>query len=201
MLLIGERTGTFDGPVGLTAGGIALVLAGIGIVTLGARGRSSGLLGFLAVVAALGLLPWAVYTQGEREDWWAGPEEWEENRVEVVMMARDEAARGFDGGVGHARVDLTSVPLAGEQLVVPLTLSVGELTVVVPVDAAVEARFSAGVGTVRWELDGETRMQDAIGASGMTFRDDATVEAGEADLVLDVSAGVGEVRIIEESTP
>lgn len=196
VLLLGERTETFDGPVGLTAGGIALVLAGLGIVTLGLRGRTSGVLGFLAVVAALVWVPLALVAQGERENWWDGPGEWD-NRVEAVVTTREDAQRGLDLGMGTATVDLTAVPLEGGTLHVPLTLGAGDLTVVVPPEAAVEARVSAGVGSVVWELDDERRKQDGVGMGDMTFRDrDAT--AGEPDLVLDISSGVGEVRIIEE---
>lgn len=197
-LLIGERTGTFDGPVGLTAGGVALVLVGLGIVTLGIRGRSSGVLGFLAIVTALVWLPMALFTQGERENWWSGPGDWETEQVRSTMTTREEAARGLDLGVGEARVDLTAVPLTDEPLTVPLSLGAGDLTVVVPTDAAVEARVSAGVGSVRWQLDGRTQTQDGVGIGDMTFRDDDATEAGAADLVLDISSGVGEVRIIEE---
>ncbi|MFS0705901.1 LiaF domain-containing protein [Cellulomonas sp. 179-A 9B4 NHS] len=197
-LLVGERTDVFDGPVGLTAGGVALVLAGLGIVTLGARGRSSGVLGFLAIVTALVVLPLAVFTQGEREDWWSQPSDWRDDRVELLYSDREEAARGIDVGVGQTVVDLTAVPMADEQLRVPLTMGAGEMTVVVPADAAVEAHVSSGVGAVRWELDGRTRTHDGIGVGDMTFRDDDTTESGEADLVLDISSGVGEVRIIEE---
>ncbi|WP_309135512.1 PspC domain-containing protein, partial [Cellulomonas sp.] len=197
VLLLGERTGTFDGPVGLTAGGVALVLAGLGIVTLGLRGRTSGVVGFLAVVAALVWVPLALVTQADREDWWGSPAEFRGERIDAVITARDEAQRGFDLGVGTGTVDLTGVPLEGGPLHVPLSLGAGDLTVVVPTDAAVEARVSAGVGSVVWELDGERRSQDGVGIGDMTFRDQ-DASAGEPDLVLDISSGVGEVRIIEE---
>ncbi len=197
-LLVGERTGAFDGPVGLTAGGVALVLAGLGIVTLGARGRSSGALGFLAIVTALVWLPLALFTQGEREDWWSGPDDWRENRIEMTVTSRDDAARGIEVGVGEVTVDLTTVPMEDEPLSVPISFGAGDLTVVVPADTAVEARVSAGIGSVRWELDGRTRTQEGIGIGDMTFRDDATADAGEAELVLEISSGVGQVRIIEE---
>ncbi|WP_196250826.1 LiaF domain-containing protein [Cellulomonas sp. JZ18] len=197
VLLLGERTELFDGPVGLTAGGIALVLAGLGIVTLGLRGRTSGAVGFLAVVAALVWVPLALATQGERENWWDGPGDWRDNRIEATVTTREDAQRGLDLGIGQATVDLTAVPLEGGPLHVPLSLGAGDLTVVVPSEAAVEARVSAGVGSVVWELDDERRTQDGVGIGDMTFRDrDAT--AGEPDLVLDISSGVGEVRIIEE---
>ncbi|UZN02135.1 PspC domain-containing protein [Cellulomonas sp. S1-8] len=195
VLLLLDRTGAYDGPVWLTAGGLALALAGLGIVTLGLRGRTSGFVGFLAVVAALVWVPLALVHQTE---WEESVRSWDRADDEIVVTSRTVASDGFDVSAGALRLDLTSVPLTDDELRVPISLGAGQLTVVVPAEAAVQADITTGMGSIRWELDGEVREQSGVGLSDVTFQDDDAT-AGSPDLVLEISSGVGEVRIIEEA--
>lgn len=194
VLLLADRIGAFDGPVWLTAGGIALVLAGLGIATLGLRGRSSGFVGFVAVVGALVWVPAALVHQTDWRDTVSG---WEGQAQDVLVTSRVDAATGFELGAGTSRIDLTAVPLDDEVLRVPISIGAGELTVVVPPEAAVRAEVTAGVGSVRFVMDGNAQEQNGVGIGDVTFEDEDAA-AGSADLVLEISAGVGEVRIIEE---
>lgn len=195
VLMLLDRAGLFAGPVWLTAGGITLVVAGLGIVTLALRGRTSGFVGFVAVVAALVWVPAALVHQ---TDWDRALPDWREGRAQdVTVTSRADAESGFQLGVGSSRIDLTGVPLDGRTLRVPVSIGAGELVVVVPTEAAVEATVSAGAGTVRWELDGRREEQSGLGLDAVTFQDEDAA-AGRADIVLDIESGVGEVRIIEE---
>ncbi|MDC7123809.1 LiaF-related protein, partial [Cellulomonas fimi] len=196
VLLLAERTGDFDGPVALTALGIGIVLAGLGIIVSGLRGRRSGALGALAIVGILVALPVGA---AQTTDWvWTSGSHRQLDGGTYVVDSRRAAADGFDLGFGDALVDLTAVPLTSSTLDVPVSLGAGNLTVVVPADAAVAADVEAGVGTVRWELDGETRTVDGLGISEQTFEDEQTRNGTTAQLDLHVSVGAGEVRIIEE---
>ncbi|KSW29371.1 hypothetical protein ATM99_08510 [Cellulomonas sp. B6] len=198
-LMLADRTGTFDGPVWLTAGGIFLVLAGLGRISLGVRGRRSGFLGFATLVAALVWVPGALAHQA---DGWEGgfPVVWQSDAPrasDLTVTSRKVAANGIDMGAGQARIDLTGVPITRDTLDVPISLGAGDLTVVVPRDAAVRAEVSAGVGTVRWRLDGDRQERSGIALGNITFEDEAAA-AGSPDLVLKISSGIGEVTIIEE---
>lgn len=197
VLLLAERVGSFDGPVWLTAGGLTLLLAGLGIVTLGLRGRSSGFVGFVAVAGALVWVPTALVHQTDWSDTVRG---WEGQARDVTVTSREEARTGFELGAGSSRIDLTGVPLDGDVLRVPISIGAGELTVVVPQEAAVQANVTAGVGSVRFVLDDDVQEQSGVGIGEVTYEDDDAA-AGQPDLVLDISSGVGEVRIIEEVAP
>ncbi|MBO3088561.1 PspC domain-containing protein [Cellulomonas dongxiuzhuiae] len=197
VLLLAERAGVYDGPLALTAGGIALTLAGLGIVTLGLRGRSSGFVGFLAVVGALVWVPAALVHQ---TDWVDDVRGGEGQARDVVVTSRDVAAAGFDLGAGRSRIDLTGVPIDDDVLRVPISIGAGSLTVVVPQEAAVAANVTAGVGSVSFEVDDDRHEQSGVGLGELRYQDDAAA-AGSPDLVLDISSGVGEVRIIEEVAP
>ncbi|MFC0714285.1 PspC domain-containing protein [Cellulomonas biazotea] len=196
VLLMAERTGDFDGPVLLTTLGLGVVLAGLGIIVSGLRGRSSGVLGFLAIMGILVALPvgaaqnadWR-WTDGSYRDLSAGTTDVDSRRV---------AAEGFELGFGDAVLDLTGVPMTSTTLDVPVSFGAGSLTIIVPADAAVTADVDAGVGNVVWELDGAQRSVDGVGIANHTFEDEQS-RTGDVQLALRVSIGAGDVRITEES--
>lgn len=181
----------------LTTGGIALVIAGLGIVTLGLRGRSSGFVGFLAIAGALVWVPSALVAQVD-SGWWTsqdGPATTDER----VLTSRDDAAQGVSVGIGSSRVDLTAVPLdEDEPLQVPVELGAGDLVVVVPSDAAVSAEVTVGAGSLTWELDGQTLRHEGVALDGLRLDDDDVQAGSAAQIVLTVDVGAGEIRIIEE---
>ena len=195
-LLAAERADRYDGPVLLTTLGVTAVLAGAGVVVAGLRGRSSGSLGFLAIVALLVSLPAGAV---EHRSW-----TWDEAGVHrpgapVVVTSRAAAQDGLRFGAGEATLDLTDVPLTDDLLVVPISVGAGRLDVVVPADAAVEATARIGLGSATWDVDGQYESTSGIGIGGTTFRDDAS-RAGSAQLSLDVSVGAGEVTITREDS-
>ena len=59
------------------------------------------------------------------------------------------------------------------------------------------AEVSAGIGKVSWRLDDDYHERSGFALGDVVF-EDAAAEAGTPDLVLEISSGVGEVRIIEE---
>ncbi|MDM7831942.1 PspC domain-containing protein [Cellulomonas edaphi] len=198
VLLAADRTGSFDGPVVLTALGIGVVLCGLGIIVSGFRGRSSGVLGFLAIVGIVVALPIGA----------ASPSEWSWNEngmhrfagdVTVHVTDRTEAAEGYALGFGQAHVDVSDVPMSGELLEVPLSVGAGDLTVVVPSDAAVSADVRLRAGQVTWDVGGPTERADGLSTETRTFTDDAAAN-GSAQLNLRISVGAGNVTIIREDS-
>lgn len=195
VLMLADRADAFDGPVLLTAGGIAVVLAGLGIMVSGLRGRTSGVLGFLGIVGLVVLAPaigvhsggFTVTSDGART---SGTSQW-------TPTTRSEAETGLDVSVGDTEVDLTQVPLVGGTVTVPITMDAGSLRIVVPADTGVRAMVSNSAGSIRWDVDGEQQTADGVGLSDRVFETQQARD-GDEELVLDVSAAIGDITIEEE---
>jgi len=197
VLLLAERSGDFDGPVLLTTIGIGVVLAGLGIIVSGLRGRTSGVLGFLAIVGILVAAPVGA-TAGVGEWWWSDGAHRTFSAQNVDVPDRVAAARGYNLGFGDVTVDLTQLPLTSETLDVPISLGAGDLTIVVPDDAAVAADVRLGAGSVTWDVDGERVTNDGVAMDGLTYSDDES-DGGTPQLHLHVGVGAGDVLITEEN--
>jgi phage shock protein PspC (stress-responsive transcriptional regulator) len=197
ILLIAERSGDFTGPVALTALGIGIVLAGLGIIVSGLRGRTSGGLGGLAVVGILVALPLGAV---QTNDWvWSSDSRQDiVPNGDVVVTDRSEAANGYSMGFGDVTVDLSTLPMTSDTLEVPISLAAGDLTVIVPADATVTADVEAGAGTVRWNVDGQSRSANGVGLDPRTFTT-GDIGSDGPQLALQVQIGAGDVSIIEEN--
>jgi phage shock protein PspC (stress-responsive transcriptional regulator) len=193
-LLVANRAGDFDGPVVLTALGVAIVLAGLGIVVSGLRGRTSGVLGFLAIVGLLVSLPLGVVARG---DWTTGGEH-RAVAVDVTAQTRAEAERGWGFGLGDSTVDLTAVPVTDQTLTVPVSLGAGNLTVVVPSGTTVDAEVNVGAGSVTWDVGAGGRRQ----VSGGHLRETFASPPGDVthQIHLRVWTGAGDVVIEEQQS-
>lgn len=194
-LLLASRQGYFDGPVLLTTAGIAIVLLGLGILVSGLRGRTSGVLGFFAIVTILVAGPLAF---GESNDWhWNGNLNTTVRDSVVVMTTRDEAAVGYSVGAGDTTVDLRQVPLTTETLDVPIHVGVGTLIVLVPAGSPVTADVQVGVGDITWDIGGSRTTSSGIGNGPRHFTSTAVADGADARLALNVSVGAGDVTIKE----
>lgn len=196
-LLIAQRTTDFTGPVVATAAGVTVVLAGLATIAVGLRGRRSGGLTAVAIIAVLIAGPAAL---GERSDW-TSPGLSHAQQVNgsstVTVSDRAEAARGVRAGVGNTRIDLSSVPMDASTLEVPLWLAVGNYTVVVPHGTAVTATVDLGAGSVSWRLDGGTDQANGVGISQRNFANQAA-SSGTSQLHLRISMGTGDLTIEEQ---
>ena len=197
VLLVAERQGDFTGPVALTALSIGIVLAGLGMIVSGLRGRSSGSLAGLAIVAIAVAVPVGA---AQTTDWsWSSSADRTFSADGVVAVTdRDAAADGYSMGFGDVTIDLTDLPLTSETLEVPIELAAGDLTVLVPGDATVTVDVDAGAGTVRWDLDGEQSSVDGVGLSPRTLTS-GDIGPDGPQLALQVQIGAGDVSIIEEN--
>ncbi|WP_066582422.1 LiaF domain-containing protein [Cellulomonas timonensis] len=194
-LMVADRFGVFHGPVLLTAAGVAVILLGLGVVYSGLRGRSSGVLGTLAVIAIIVAAPVAVFNKPV----WNVDGAWRAIGDETfVVGTRDAAASGYNLGIGDSTVDLTGVPLTGETLLVPVSVGVGELRILVPEGASVSAEVRAGVGDVTWRVDGETRRSSGVGIGTQRFSTADVAKGADAQLALSVDIGAGDIVIEED---
>ena len=108
---------------------------------------------------------------------------------------RATAADGFSLGVGESRIDLSGVPLTSEQLTVPIRIGVGDLIVVVPHGAAVEAKVRLQAGELDWNVDPDHQQISGTGVSRTLTSQSAADRT--PNLVLDIRAGAAQVTIEE----
>jgi phage shock protein PspC (stress-responsive transcriptional regulator) len=197
-LLVADRQDRLAVPVGITALGIGIVLAGLAIIVSGLRGRSSGTLGFLAIVGIVAAVPASVLTtqddpfffgDGERLDVASGST-WRPTTVA-------EASRGISVSFGDVDVDLTDVPLGEGTVEIPISLGAGDLTVTVPEDIAVTGDIGVTAGQAVWDVDGESRTAGFSGGASEQYASDEAAQ-GPVDLALEIRAGAGDVRVEEE---
>ena len=193
-VLLATRTGLIEADWKPLAFSAVLVIIGLGIVISGLRGRTSGTLGFLAIVTAItltssGVLPpdWTVsYSVGDRDYAWT---------------ERADAATGVDLGAGNATVDLTSVPLTSEPLTVPIHVGAGEVTVILPDDAAVLTTVDVRAGEITWEADGEvSEVSGSWTGQHEEQRSAGLADDGEAQLIVEVRLNAGNVTIQGENS-
>lgn len=191
VLMYLERDGRFDGPVFLTAGAVGILLAGLAVVVSGLRGRTSGALGWLAVVGVLVVGPGLAIADHE---WgWYGSSTGVGD-LDHTPTTVAQAERGYSIGAGEARVDLTELPLGDEPVEVPISVGAGDVTVLVPdgSDYAADVRIFAG--EIRWLDDTFSR----AGAGDTIELESPAVERGaDPQIVLDISVGAGTVTVEE----
>ncbi|NCT89599.1 PspC domain-containing protein [Cellulomonas sp. APG4] len=191
VLMYLEREGSFDGPVLLTAGAVGIVLAGLAVVVSGLRGRTSGALGWLAVVGVLIVGPGLAIADHE---WgWYGSSTGVGD-LDHTPTTVAQAERGYSIGAGEARVDLTEIPLDDTPVEVPISVGAGDVTVLVPEGSDYAADVRIFAGEIRWLDDSFSR----AGAGDTLELESPAVERGaEPEIVLDISVGAGTVTVEE----
>lgn len=196
--------------------GISTVIIGTAIVVSALRGRSSGWLGFFAIVSLVFGLGYITVATAEAS-WWADEAVVTGRQIEdivtepsnpraatltegtVTVTSVDQAENGFYVRWGAPEIDLSQLDLSdvepGDPVVVPIELGAGQTVVTVPADVPVEADASVAAGNVRWTVDDQDRSASGVGQD-MYFASDE-VGADGAVLSLDIRAGAGEVIVTE----
>lgn len=196
--------------------GIGTVTLGIAILVSAMRGRTSGVLGFFAIVAMLFGVAYvtvadavgprwvddAMTSSREIEGYVSGsnnPDAATITEGTVMVQTVQEAENGFYVQWGDPVIDLTELDLSdvepGDPVVVPIQLGAGQTVVNVPTDIAVEANAYVAAGHVQWNVDEHDRAASGVG-SDTYFASDEVREDG-AVLTLDIEAGAGEVIVSE----
>lgn len=165
---------------------VALVCCGLGLLVGARRGRSRGL---LAVGVLLGLL--LLVPEG-RPGGFDGLSGGIGERTYSPVTAQ-EAAQGFELGVGEQTIDLTGLDVAGlgRPLVIEAQQGVGQMVVIVPADVTVELDARVSAGDLQYfgrESGNDSKVQG-------TFEGD---EEGAGTLVLDLSMGLGQISVDRE---
>ena len=190
-LLYAERLGYFTGSVLLTAGAVAVILSGLGIVAAGLLGRTSGGLGALAIVSVVVLVPLAAIDGINWNSATVGVGE-----VRSTPTTVQAAENGLSLGAGEAIVDLTEVPLDGDVVEVPIHVGTGEVRVIVPEDGAYTASIRVMAGEIRWTDASST---SRVGSTWQDFESEAVRDGADPELDLRISVGAGTVSVVEAS--
>lgn len=196
--------------------GIGTVTLGIAILVSAMRGRTSGVLGFFAIVAMLFGVAYvavadavgprwvddAMTSSREIEGYVSGPNDPDAATITegtVMVQTVREAENGFYVQWGEPTIDLTELDLSkvepGDPVVVPIQLGAGQTTVNVPADIAVDANAYVAAGHIQWNVDDHDRAASGVG-SDTYFSSDEVGDEG-AVLTLDIEAGAGEVIVSE----
>ncbi|SDK49066.1 phage shock protein C (PspC) family protein [Arthrobacter sp. ov407] len=190
-LLVGGGIKALDAAnvIDLGDAGNALVWAfgaailGLGILSAGLRGRTSGILGFFAVVALLIGAIFSVVPHGDRFRF---------QNADWTPSSIEQARGGFEITGGAGTVDLTKLalnPPLGSDVVVPIDATASNLTVVIPATVPVQVQADMTMGNLH---DGN---QDRGGITKQ--QSDYNTSKPGAPLVLKISGTVSNVTIKE----
>ncbi|MET1066084.1 MAG: PspC domain-containing protein [Arthrobacter sp.] len=120
----------------------AAAVLGLGILFAGLRGRTSGILGFFAVVALIVSGIFSVLPNGDR---------FRPQNADWSPASIQQAQGGLDITGGNGTVDLTRLalnPPLGTEVVVPIDATASNLTVVIPTTVPVEVRADMTMGNL-----------------------------------------------------
>lgn len=193
LVWLASRTTTFDGPVFLTAGAIALIFAGIAVVVAGIRGRTSGGIGGLAVLAMVLLVPVAFVHSWSGE--FVGGKGIAVGELIKTPATVEAAEAGFFIGAGEARIDLTELPATRGTVVVPIGIGAGDVTVILPEDGDWVAEVQVMAGEIT--LNGERLRSGAGMADALVVESESVQDGAEPDITVQVGVGAGQVDLEE----
>lgn len=162
---------------------VAAAILGLGILVAGLRGRTSGILGFFAVVALLIGGIFSVVPHGDRFRF---------QNADWTPSSTEQASGGFEITGGRGTVDLTKMalnPPLGSDLVVPIDATASNLTVVIPATVPVRIQADLTMGNLH---EGN---QDHGGMTNQ--QSDYNTSKPGAPLVVKISGTVSNVTIKE----
>ena len=193
LVWIADRTSSYDGPVFLTAGAIALIVAGLAVVLAGIRGRTAGGIGGLAIVAMVLLLPAAAVHS------WSGDFPTGKGiAVGELIKAPTTAAEAEDGffiGAGEADIDLTELPVTRGGITVPIGVGAGDIQVVLPEDGDWIAEVHVMAGEIT--LNGDVLRSGAGMSDPLRVESRSVQDGAEPTLTVEIGVGAGQVDLKE----
>jgi phage shock protein PspC (stress-responsive transcriptional regulator) len=184
LLLSSSRVLFLGAYTGATAWAAAGIVLGLVILVAGLRGRTSGALGFFAVVA---LLVAGAFSLAPQANAWslARNSSWTPTGVA-------DAGQGFSIAAGKGTVDLRQFagggPLA-QDVEVPVSLAAADVTVLLPNDIPVTVQSQLAFAQV--DNDGTNSSNPPIGTSSYTLNDGAQGHS----IVLRIHAAAGHVYL------
>lgn len=178
------------------AGGLAVI--GLSLVIGGVAGRRSGVLNPVAGFAIALLAFTSVLPAGIDRPWQVG-----DRSVTVTTLS---TTNDYQLGVGQLTLDLTRAGYAATPTpdVVTASLGVGELDVKLPPNTSVVVNVKGGLGEAAvWTSEGAASHRKGTGKdpqSGANWSHQYTFGTGPVELTVDAQVGLGEIRVITDST-
>ena len=167
----------------------ALLVVGLGLVVGAFAGRARGLV-WLGVV----LLPFVLVAQVAGNGWvgavpMVGTDSGAAGELRLAPTDLDDLQSSYELGAGSLRLDLTQLPFDGETVRVEVAVGAGEIRITVPDDVDLVAEGSVGIGQVRL-------VERSAGGLGVgDVRTSIEVDDPRGSVELDLSAGLGEIRV------
>jgi phage shock protein PspC (stress-responsive transcriptional regulator) len=119
--------------------GVILAILGLGLVAGAFRGGGRGLIGLVVPLAAVGIAMTIVWPSGITADGVGD--------VNAKPLTIEDVQKTYQRNLGSVTLDLRELPTTGE-VKTKAKVDVGDVTVIVPEDADVTVKCSAGVGSV-----------------------------------------------------
>jgi phage shock protein PspC (stress-responsive transcriptional regulator) len=171
-----------DSPNGIVWASAAAVL-GLGILLAGLRGRTSGVLGFFAIVALVIGGIFNVVGNGDRVRF---------QQVDWTPASLEQAREGFAVTAGRGTIDLTALglnaPLSSD-VVIPLDITASNVTVVIPDTVPVDVKADMTLGN----LNEGTSHRSGISTRESTYNTDKP----GSHMVIQIDGTVSNVTIQE----
>ncbi|MCG2621538.1 PspC domain-containing protein [Arthrobacter sp. I2-34] len=169
---------------------VVLVSLGIGIVVAGLRGRSSGVLGFLAAVGLVATLLSSAAAQWQTSSFVVG------TRTSWNTTGGQAAADGYSVAAGQGTIDLTGLRGTPQApAVVPINTAAASVQVIIPRGTEVEVRSELALGNIEY-----TTAQDSGSSSGLWRPVDITLNDNHGSapaMILQIRGAMSNVDIIE----
>ncbi|HEX2248193.1 MAG TPA: hypothetical protein VHH13_11660, partial [Arthrobacter sp.] len=168
----------------------ALLCIGLGIVVLGIRGRTSGILGFLAAVGVVLSLVFTAGVQWQTANYALG------TNTTWTIESGEPASEGYSIVAGNGTVDLTDVATStfGGPVVVPVNAAAAFVTVIVPEDVPVEVQAAMAMGNVEYQADGQGQRTAGMWQPGSFIIND---NGSGPDIILQIKGAASDVNIVE----
>lgn len=165
----------------------ALAVLAVVVLGLGAAGRHSGWVGFLALVSLVGTVAFAPLPDDYPVSTRVGQDTWRPTSV--------TAGEQFALGAGEGILDLTGLdPDAVDGETIRADVNVGHLRIQLPEDLTVRIEAGSGIGAVN--LSGPPFQDQGFSVTGgLNINEDLVVGDGPVDLVIDAQVGIGQVTV------
>ena len=169
---------------------VALLCIGLGIVVLGIRGRTSGVLGFLAAVGVVLSLIFTAGVQWQTANYAVG------TTTTWTPESGAPASEGYSIVASNGTLDLTGVTAStfGGPVVVPVNAAAASVTVIVPENVPVEVKAAMAMGNVEYEADGQSRQTAGMWQPRSFIIND---DGAGPDIILQIKGAASDVNIVE----
>ncbi|EMY33680.1 phage shock protein C [Arthrobacter crystallopoietes BAB-32] len=182
----------FDAGLALLPAAVAaaLLCIGVGIVVLGIRGRTSGILGFLAAVGIVLSLVTTAGVQWQTANYSIG------TNTTWTSASGAPASEGYSIVASRGTVDLSDLAPGtfSGPVTVPVNAVASTVEIIVPADETVEVQSALAMGNVEYSTAFETRRSSGVWQPGSFIIND---DGSAPSVILQIRGAASNVEIVE----